>query len=66
MDKTSLGDRMKQYEAVSKKKVKFKDGSSTLVDRPQWVIDLNIPVFTQDRDYVNSLLTFDKERKNDD
>ena len=43
MDKTSLGDRMKQ----------------------QWVIDLNIPVFTQDRDYVNSLLTFDKEQKND-
>ena len=51
---------------MMKKKVKFKDGSSTLVDRPQWVIDLNIPVFTQDRDYVNSLLTFDKEQKNDD
>lgn len=50
---------------MMKKKVKFKDGSSTLVDRPQWVIDLNIPVFTQDRDYVNSLLTFDKEQKND-
>lgn len=51
---------------MMKKKVKLKDGSSTLVDRPQWVIDLNIPVFTQDRDYVNSLLTFDKEQKNDD
>lgn len=46
--------------------VKLNDGSSTLVDRPQWVIDLNIPVFTQNRDYVNSLLTFDKEQKNDD
>ena len=51
---------------MMKKKVKLKDGSSTLVDRPQWVIDLNIPVFTQNRDYVNSLLTFDKEQKNDD
>lgn len=45
---------------MMKKKVILKDGSSTIVDRPQWVIDLNIPIFTQDRDYVNSLLTFDK------
>ena len=50
---------------MMKKKVKLGDGSSTLVDRLQWVIDLNIPVFTQNRDYVNSLLTFDKEQKND-
>lgn len=51
---------------MMKKKVKLKNGSTTLVDRPQWVVDLNIPVFTQNRDYVNSLLTFDKEQKNDD
>lgn len=51
---------------MMKKKVKLRDGSSALIDRPQWVIDLNIPVFTQDREYVNSLLTFDKEQKNDD
>ena len=37
-----------------------------LTYKPQWIIDLNIPVFTQDRDYINSLLTFDKEQKNDD
>lgn len=46
---------------MMKKEVTLKDGSSTIVDRPQWVIDLNIPIFTQDRDYINSLLTFDKD-----
>lgn len=50
---------------MMKKKIILKDGSSTIIDRPQWIIDLNIPVFTQDRDYVNSFLTFDKEQKND-
>ena len=51
---------------MMKKKVELRDGSSALVDRPQWVIDLNIPIFTQNREYINSLLTFDKEQKNDD
>jgi len=37
-----------------------------LIYRPQWIIDLNIPVFTQNREYINSILTFDKEQKNDD
>ena len=44
-----------------KKKVTLKDGSSTITERPKWIIDLNIPIFTQDRDYINSLLTFDED-----
>lgn len=32
-----------------------------LIYKPKWVIDLNIPIFTQDRDYINSLLTFDMD-----
>lgn len=43
---------------MMKKKIILKDGSSTIIDRLQWIIDLNIPVFTQDRDYVNSFFNF--------
>ena len=32
-----------------------------LIYKPKWVIDLDIPIFTQDRDYINSLLTFDMD-----
>lgn len=46
---------------IMKKKVTLKDGSSTITERPKWIIDLNIPIFTQDRDYINSLLTFDED-----
>lgn len=46
---------------MMKKKVTLKDGSSTIIERPKWIIDLNIPIFTQDRDYINSLLTFDED-----
>ena len=46
---------------MMKKKVTLKDGSSTIIERPEWIIDLNIPIFTQDRDYINSLLTFDED-----
>ena len=46
---------------MMKKKVTLKDGSSTIIERPKWIMDLNIPIFTQDRDYINSLLTFDED-----
>ena len=46
---------------MMKKKVTLKYGSSTIIERPKWIIDLNIPIFTQDRDYINSLLTFDED-----
>lgn len=46
---------------MMKKKVTLKDGSSTIIERPEWIIDFNIPIFTQDRDYINSLLTFDED-----
>lgn len=46
---------------MMKKKVTLKDGSSTIIERPEWIIDLNIPIFTQDRYYINSLLTFDED-----
>ena len=46
---------------MMEKKVTLKDGSSTITERPKWIIDFNIPIFTQDRDYISSLLTFDKD-----
>lgn len=42
--------------------IKDKNGNKIgIVDRPKWVIDLNIPIFTQDRDYVESRLSFEEE-----
>lgn len=41
--------------------VKDKEGNKVgIIKRPKWVIDLNIPIFTQDRDYVESRLRFEE------
>lgn len=34
-------------------------GTDEIVERSQWVIDLEIPIFSQDSDYVNSRIIFD-------
>ena len=42
--------------------IKDKKGDKIgIVERPKWVIDLNIPIFTQNRDYVESRLKFGED-----
>ena len=47
--------------AIYKKpsEVEIPDGNT--ITRNKWFVDLNTPVFTQDRDFINKHVTFNKE-----
>jgi len=44
---TPLEDRMRGYELTHK---------LVTVKRSEWAVDINIPIFTKDRSYIESLM----------
>ena len=65
MRNDNLGDRMKTYENVTRTYLTRRtpiiiriDGKD--VQRSEWVIDNEIPIFSQNTWYVNSRITFDE------
>ena len=65
MRNDNLGDRMKTYENVTRTYLTRRtpiiiriDGKD--VQRSEWVIDNEIPIFSQNTWYVNGRITFDE------
>ena len=47
---------MKRHAELIKKPFKINEGTEQEAIRNKWVIDTEIPIFTQDKDYVNKLI----------
>lgn len=47
---------LKRGSCCIKKPFKINEGTEQEAERSKWVIDTNIPIFTQDKDYINKLI----------